>query len=142
MFVKEIIILSELGIPLFYYNFNKRSNDQVSFLLEACYFDQFYKFSRNGFKDNLVCLELSKSRIYFYSHPDSKIYLILRVKNKIKRERKFRNILKKVSLKILNDFSNNFKNCLKDFDGDISRFKCFSYHLENLVSKWKYLKKD
>lgn len=126
--IQELMIINKAGTALFYHNFvNVNLIDDHQSL--ASYFDIICRFTKNSFKESLRMLTLD-SFIFFFYTVRSNYHLVLKCGNKkIKKE-----LLEDIAESILDTFLTQFKNILKDFDGEISHFKSFSETVENLIS--------
>ena len=129
--IQEINILSNDGIPLFYYNFLNNLNSDPDFQIIASYFDQICRFAKYGFQESIDSLKMNKSIFYFHTHSSSRVHLIIKcdIKSDSRSKRKILNLKANY---ILNQFVNKYKSSLENFDGNVTRFKSFSKDLEEL----------
>ena len=130
--IQELTILSNEGIPLFHHNFKDGNAKNPNYQIIASYFDQICRFARFGFKESLNCLKLDKTAFFFYTHPLSKIHLILKCPAKIDEDIVKKSFLDILAKEILDSFIGKFESNLDNFDGNISRFKKFDEELLKL----------
>jgi hypothetical protein len=134
--IQELMIINKAGIALFYYDFsgNNIFKDQQSL---ASYFDLICRFTKNQFKESLKTISLDNSIFFFFTHK-SRLHIIFKCDNK-KFDSK---LLESLANKIIDNFITNYRNDLKDFNGEISNFHSFSHVLEKVIdSKEKDFKK-
>jgi hypothetical protein len=130
--IKELMIIDQAGIALFYHNFinNDKLDDEQSL---ASYFDIICRFTKNSFQESLRTLVLDSFLFFFYTHK-SNYHLVLKCEN-IDFDKK---ILEKVSEAIIKSFLHQYKDILNNFNGEISHFRPFSKKIvEILKSKFK-----
>ncbi len=130
--IQELTILSSDGIPLFYHNFSDSSSKNQNYQIIASYFEQICRFARFGFKETLNCLKLDKSAFFFYTHPATNIHIICKCKSDIDDDIRKKKSLDELAEKILDCFVEKFNKKLKNFDGNITRFKIFNEDLHKL----------
>lgn len=133
--IQELMIIDQAGIALFYHNFVKQDRLEDEQTL-ASYFDIICKFTKREFKESLKLLTLDSFIFFFYTHK-SQYHLVLKCDNKeIDKEQ-----LEKFSETIIDNFLENYKDVLRDFNGEISHFKSFSKDIVNiLASKFENFK--
>ena len=126
--IREIMIINQSGIALFYHNFinNERLEDEQSL---ASYFDIICRFTKQNFKESLKTLTLDSFIFFFYTH-SSRYHLVLKCTNKdIDKD-----LLESISARIIEEFLEKYSEVLKDFNGEISTFQSFSELLSNILS--------
>ena len=130
--IQELMIINEAGIALFYQNFieEERMGDEQSL---ASYFDIICRFTKQSFKESLRTIILDSFIFFFYTHK-SRFHLVLKCDN-----RNFdKKLMESVSEMIIENFLNQHKEILEDFNGDISYFSPFSKNVETILkSKFK-----
>ncbi len=134
--IKELMIIDQAGIALFYHNFknNDKLDDEQSL---ASYFDIICRFTKNSFKESLKTLVLDSFIFFFYTHK-SNYHLVLKCEN----EKYNKDVLESISEKIIKKFLLKYKKELKDFNGETSLFISFSEDvIEILASKFDEFKK-
>ena len=136
--IQELIILSNEGIPLFQHNFQDIHSKNPNYQIIASYFEQICRFARFGFKESLNCLKLDKTAFFFYTHPLTKIHVIVKCAAEIDHDRVKKNLLDNLAKEILDSFVEKFKSKLDNFDGNISRFKKFDEELYKLKKLYEY----
>lgn len=134
--IQEIMIINQAGIALFYHNFTKdHYTDDTQTL--ASYFDVICRFTKQNFSESLRMLTLDSFLFFFYNHK-SNYHLVIKCDNKTFDKR----TLEDLAEKIIESFLQNYKEALKDFNGEISLFRAFSNVIEQIiVSKLKNLGK-
>ena len=126
--IKELMIINQAGIALFYHNFiNKEKIDDEQSL--ASYFDIICRFTKHSFKESLRTLELDSHVFFFYTHKSS-YHLVLKCDNKEFEKDKLENI----SEMIIDKFLEKYKEILLDFNGEISNFKTFSKNIIKILN--------
>ncbi|MFX0022617.1 MAG: hypothetical protein ACFE9S_09835 [Candidatus Hermodarchaeota archaeon] len=134
--IKELMIIDQAGIALFYHNFinNEKLDDEQSL---ASYFDIICRFTKNSFNESLRTLVLDSFLFFFYTHK-SNYHLVLKCENIDFNKKKLEN----VSETIISRFLTLYKDVLDNFNGEISHFKSFSKPIiEILCSEFKDFKK-
>ena len=126
--IKELMIINQAGIALFYHNFinNEKSDDEQSL---ASYFDIICRFTKHSFKESLRTLELDSHIFFFYTHK-SNYHLVLKCENKEFKK----DILENISEMIIDKFLQKYKDVLQDFNGEISSFKTFSKNIIKILN--------
>ncbi len=125
--IREIMIINQSGIALFYQNFinNERLDNEQSL---ASYFDIICRFTKQNFKESLKTLTLDSFIFFFYTH-SSRYHLVLKCTN-IDIDK---NLLESISAKILEEFLEKYRDDLIEFNGEISVFHSFSESLSNIL---------
>jgi len=126
--IKELMIIDQAGIALFYHNFinDDKLEDEQSL---AGYFDIICRFTKMSFKESLRTLVLDSFLFFFYTHK-SNYHLVLKCENKdfdIK-------VLEEIAEKIISRFITQYQETLDDFNGEISHFKTFSKQIIQILS--------
>ena len=133
--IQELMIIDQAGIALFYHNFknNERLEDEQTL---ASYFDIICRFTKREFKESLKSITLDNSIFFFYTH-GSRFHLVLKCDNKEIDKL----LLERFSETLIENFLKNYKDVLKDFNGEISHFKSFSKEIMNILgSKFRKFK--
>lgn len=134
--IQELMIINQAGIALFYHDFlnNNRLDDEQSL---ASYFDIICRFTKREFKESLKMLTLDSFIFFFYNHI-SGFHLVLKCDNKEIDKKK----LELFSEIIIDNFLENYKDYLEDFNGEISKFKSFSNNIIQILdTKFKDFKR-
>ena len=125
--IREIMIINQSGIALFYHNFIKSERLEEEQSL-ASYFDIICRFTKRNFKESLKTLTLDSYIFFFYTH-SSRYHLVLKCVNKdIDKD-----LLESISEKILEEFLEKYRDDLISFNGEISIFQSFSEILLNIL---------
>ncbi|MFX1304188.1 MAG: hypothetical protein ACFE9X_12605 [Promethearchaeota archaeon] len=133
--IQELMIINQAGLALFYHDFlnNNRLDDEQSL---ASYFDIICRFTKREFKESLKMLTLDSFIFFFYNHI-SGFHLVLKCDNKEVDKKK----LELFSETIIDNFLENYKDYLEDFNGEISKFKSFSNQIIQILdTKFKDFK--
>ncbi len=133
--IQELMIINQAGLALFYHDFlnNNRLDDEQSL---ASYFDIICRFTKREFKESLKMLTLDSFIFFFYNHI-SGFHLVLKCNNKEVDKKK----LELFSETIIDNFLENYKDYLEDFNGEISKFKSFSNQIIQILdTKFKDFK--
>ena len=134
--IQEIMIINQAGIAIFYHNFTKDHNTEDKQTL-AGYFDIICRFTKQNFSESLRMLTLDSYLFFFYTHK-SNYHLVIKCENKTFNKK----ILEDLSEDIIEIFLENYKEVLKDFNGEISLFSSFSDIIERIIaSKLEYFEK-
>ncbi|MFX1502023.1 MAG: hypothetical protein ACFFDH_13755 [Promethearchaeota archaeon] len=134
--IKELMIINQAGIALFYHNFinNHRLKDEQSL---ASYFDIICRFTKQEFKESLKLLSLNSFIFFFYTHKSS-FHLVLKCDNK----NIDKTVLESFSEAIIDSFLIKYKDTLENFNGEISKFSSFSKKIMKILdSQFKDFKK-
>ncbi len=125
--IREIMIIDQSGIALFYQNFinNERLEDEQSL---ASYFDIICRFTKQNFKESLKTLTLDSYIFFFYTH-SSRYHLVLKRNNRVIDN----DLLESISERIIEEFLERYNEVLKDFNGEISVFQSFTEVLSNIL---------
>ena len=125
--IREIMIIDQSGIALFYQNFinNERLEDEQSL---ASYFDIICRFTKQNFKESLKTLTLDSYIFFFYTH-SSRYHLVLKCNNRVIDN----DLLESISERIIEEFLERYNEVLKDFNGEISVFQSFTEVLSNIL---------
>ncbi len=130
--IKELMIIDQAGIALFYHSFinNEKLDDEQSL---ASYFDIICRFTKNNFKESLRTLVLDSFLFFFYTHK-SNYHLVLKCEN-----RDFdKKMLENISETMITSFLTQYKDILDNFNGEISHFRSFSKQIVKILnSKFK-----
>ncbi|MFX1589104.1 MAG: hypothetical protein ACFFC1_13205 [Promethearchaeota archaeon] len=133
--IQELMIINQAGLALFYHDFlnNNRLDDEQSL---ASYFDIICRFTKREFKESLKMLTLDSFIFFFYNHI-SGFHLVLKCDNKEVDKKK----LELFSETIIDNFLENYKDYLEDFNVEISKFKSFSNQIIQILdTKFKDFK--
>jgi hypothetical protein len=126
--IKELMIINQAGIALFYHNFinNDDLDDEQSL---ASYFDIICRFTKKSFNESLKTLVLDSFLFFFYTH-ESTYHLVLKCEN-IDFDKK---LLEDISETIITRFITKYKDILDNFNGEISNFRDFCIQINEILS--------
>ena len=125
--IRELMIINQSGIALFYHSFinNENVDDEQSL---ASYFDIICKFTKRSFRESLRTITLDSFIFFFYTH-SSRYHLVLKC-DKIELDNE---LLESISETIIEEFLDLYKDVLINFNGEISNFHSFSEILIDLI---------
>lgn len=131
--IKELMIINQAGLALFYHNFKDedKAGDEQSL---ASYFDIICRFTKRNFKESLQLLMLDSFIFFFYTHK-SRFHLVLKCKNGNYDKK----ALELISESILEKFLEKYSEILEDFNGEISQFKSFTAELTEITYSKNYM---
>ena len=131
--IKELMIINQAGLALFYHNFKDedKAGDEQSL---ASYFDIICRFTKRNFKESLRILILDSFIFFFYTHK-SLFHLVLKCKNGNYDKK----ALELISESILEKFLEKYSEILEDFNGEISQFKSFTAELTEITYSKNYM---
>ncbi|MHA1268453.1 MAG: hypothetical protein ACTSPY_01580 [Candidatus Helarchaeota archaeon] len=125
MNIRELIIVNDAGIAIFYQNF--ASDNNIDYQSIAVFFTALNTFANYSINDKINSIVLGK-KIYYFVRKDN-LNFIFRCDKKDFSE----NVLKSKAEKVVVEFYNKFCDVLKEFDGNISCFNSFSDKLSEIL---------
>ena len=129
------MIINKAGIALFYFNFLEKSKKKDNYQLIASFLDQIAHFTKLGLKDDLGIIMMSNYFYSYYKHKKSNLLIIFKCdKSNYENPKIIKKSLDIVAKKISDNFFMKFKDAIKDFNGNISRFKSFTKNIEDIFS--------